>query len=333
MICGVFVPVLFVECLFELVRLGPRLVNGSIPLMTLLESFGYWAEVIIRCGVRAPGAGLMNGAIPGIYAGYFVHWHGLTAGLLVLVGLYVSFRAIGPAKIPAFVITLFVGLLMFQRYTISRAIATAIPFTILCIAAAVYAMVGYGSHFQRLKRTLAVIVLLVLAIPAAAQSWTLLGKRSQLADACAFIQARGGGSVVLPLDSGVYSKYQLYLEDDNTTVIRENFHWTGPPEQVLVDLRRQGARWMITDPQCWHYHDRSRPLSEEVFTWWQAMNEELSQRAKLVAEFPHIINGRWEFLTEGPGLWALPEMTLTGDGPVRIYDLQAKPSTMLAKHK
>jgi hypothetical protein len=90
-----------------------------------------------------------------------------------------------------------------------------------------------------------------------------------------------------------------------------------------------GVRWLITDPQYWHYRTDDQRRSW-VFEGWKAMCHQLEEHAVCVAQFDHISDYRWEFLAEGPGTHLLDDMTRDRAGPLRIYDLQTQTSVARA---
>lgn len=351
---GLMIPILMIEGIFQSARLAARVTDSFLPVITYFEAFIEWAGVIAFCGVRPAGVTLLNWTIPAVYTGYFTHWHGAVGSVTLMAGLcVVLLRGRGRARIPAIIVTGTVGLLMLQRYMIPRAAAMIVPFACLCIAVALRALAGSwprlvddsefsesgcppririepatpsgaANHVRRWCRPLAAwvlaSVLLVSLIPGLTQ---VVGPRSALAQACSFVTENGGGRVIVPVDSCNQSKYALYLDSANTDIVRRKLSLFGTPDEVLSLLRDEGARWMITDPQHYHYPDLQRTPGGVVYEWWRNMHDYLDGHAELVVEFDHQAGNRWEFLAEGTGLRFLPEMVRRNDGTLKIYDLQS----------
>ncbi len=318
-------PLLAIESLFQAARLAARLTDSHLPLYTFLESAVHLVREESKFGAArgaAEGFWHLNTLVLPAYAGYFAHWHGWVACGLGLSGLVVVLRSKATAKVVALMLLVPISVLMFQPYLAARAISATVPFFCVCVAVGVVGLVSLIS--RRMPRCGGAMILglaAVVAFPAIHQSIRLYGKRSQLADACAFVAANVNGPVVNPIETCPRSKFLLYLDDSGKTLVRANLHALGSPKEVIEHLKREGARWIVTDPQLWHYRDENYPAAYDVFRWWQALGKELQRTTALVAEFPHVQDFRWEFLAEGPGCAALAEMRQEDGGPLRIYDL------------
>ncbi len=321
---GVAVVAVAFEAVFQAARLAAKATDSFLPLKTFLEACWQWGQVILQCGVKTPGGGWINTQIPTVYAGYFVHWHGVAVGGLLLLGIIVGLRSRGAGKVIALFPIAVVVLLMVQRYTIARAAAAAVPFACLCLAVGLYFILRPCDRWRRLKPVLALVLVCAMGAYPFVESCRLVRAGSDIEAVCAFVRERGIKTLAVPMDTCNRSKYSLYLEDGGTTIMRHRYDRWGTPQQVLARFQAKGVRWLLTDAQCWHYRDLARRPRDEVFRWWQAMDDRLAKDAVLVAEFPHISDYRWEFLSEGPGVNLLPEMIERGDGPIRIYDLQSE---------
>jgi hypothetical protein len=255
------------------------------------------------------------------YVGYFVHWHGVTAALLTLTGLVVVLRKQGPARIPALVALTTFALLLTQPYTVARAMSTAIPTLCLCAAAGLFWIMRVCRRHRYLKTTAVTVLLMLFLAPALKGSVHLYRGRSSVADACAFVASHGPAAVAVPIDTYHRSKYWLYLEGTGIHVVSGNFHNLGSPEAVVARLRNEGVRRIIIDPQRWHFRDTPPGDRNRVFRWWEKMDDYLSREACVGAEFSHVVDYCWEFLSEGPGLTHLDEMIRRRAGKLRVYDL------------
>ena len=317
LVIGVAIPILAVDAVFRIAHLAAAITDAYLPGTAYLETCWRYLKLLDRASARGVG-GLWNPQVPGAYLAYFVHWHGLAATLMTAGGLLVIVRSKGAARWTAAFILVTLGILLFQRYTVARALSFVIPFLCLCLAVGVHALLGLWKPMARWVPAGALLLSMLVSAPAFAKSWSVHGKRSYLVDACNFVVSQGG-TVALPMDP---RKYTLYLDGHNTPVVRvEPEDWQRPVEVTLADLRRRGVRWMITDPQRWHCRSLSDPW-DVVFQWWKALEDRLPHNAALTAQFPHMSDYRWEFLAEGPGLLHLREMIESDGGPLRIYDLQ-----------
>lgn len=319
---GVAVPSICLEFLFQAAHAAARLSDSFLPLDTYFEAWWKWIGAVLTANAVPANAGSFAHNSRA-YFGYFVHWHGIVAAVLAIVGVVVVLRRKGIGRLPALVVLLTMALLLSQPYTVARAMSTAIPSLCLCAAVAAFRL----PELCRLRgRTRAIVVgalLLLLSVPAVKRSSEVNARRSNVADACAFVATQGGEGVAVPVDTYYKSKYWLYLEDADVSVVNGKFHRLGSPEAVVDLLRREGVRWFITDPQEWHYRDTPPGARNRVFRWWEALGDYLDRKAYLAAEFTHIDGSCWEFLAEGPGIVHVDEMIRRHAGRIRIYDLDA----------
>ena len=314
---GAAAPILAIDAVFRTAYLAAAITDSYLPGTAYLETCWRYLKFLRHVSPRGAG-GLWNPQVLSAYVAYFVHWHGVLAALVTAFGLFSIMRWRGKAKWVSVFVLVTVGILLFQRYVVARAISPVVPFLCLCLAVGVHELAGLWKPMAWRSPATALLLCLLLCAPALARSWSLSEKRSHLVDACDFVVDQGG-AVALPMDP---RKYTLYFEDHGTAVVRaEPETWSSPVEATVADLRRQGIRWMITDPQRWHYRSPGDPW-DVMFHWWHAMEDHLRHNAALAAEFPHLADYRWEFMVEAPGLTALREMIESGGGPIRIYDLQ-----------
>jgi hypothetical protein len=221
------------------------------------------------------------------------------------------------------------SVLLFQRTTFARAMAAAVPFACVCVAAGIFSVATWLRRIRGrsvVSATAFALLLLSAVSPSFLNAHGLRGKRSQVADACTVIANYRHGSVVVPPHRSIW---WLYLERSGLHVIggrQSRVLGYEDHEATLARLRRDGVRWVVTDSQ-WMFsgspHDRWR----RWFEWsleWDAL---LRREAALTAEFPHLTDYRWEFLAEGPGVAEVAAMSQAGSGPLRIYDIQASPGS------
>jgi hypothetical protein len=321
---GVALPAILFELLFRTARGAAWLSDSYLPVGTYFAAGTKWASKILVSGAADVTGGPLSPVLNAqAYFGYFVHWHGVAAALLTLVGLLVTVRKSGLGRIPALLALVTLTLVMIQPYSVARAMSTAIPALCLCAAVGAFWITDLGRLRHRWKAAVVSALVLLFVASALTRSRALYARHSSIANACAFVAARGPATVAIPLDTYHRSKYWLYLEGTDVNVVNGMFHNLGSPEAVIARLRSDGVRWIIMDPQRWHYRD-TRPGSKNlVFRWWEAMDDYLSREAALAAEFPHIVDACWEFLAEGPGLAHLDEMIRRRAGRLGIYDLTA----------
>ena len=327
---GWLMPILATEVAFQGVRLAARITDSYLPLASFMQAAWYWVAMIRSCVVQAPDAGLVAWRVPVAYAAFFVHWQASIVSALVLAGLVLSWRWRGTARFPATVVVSTVMLLSLQRFTIARAAATTVPFACLCAGlAACTVMTSVGRRSGRLGVSVGVVLTLAIVTVGLVGSSGLMGARSDIERACLFLN-EAGGALAVPPDSGTKSKYAHYLDPATTTVLHYKLHGMGTPGDVIAELKRDGVRWVVADPQHWHFRDPETHPEDIVFRWWRSFYERVEEEAVLTAVFPHIGDHRWEFLAEGPGLRFLAEMTEEQEGSLRIYDLQARREVVAA---
>lgn len=323
---GATAPVLALELVFRAARLAARVTDSWLPVPTFLEGAWQWWAMIRHYGVAVPG-GLVNWAVPVVYAGYFAHWHGGAAVVLAVLGLVIVMRVRGDARAASAIVWALLGVLLLQSTTFARAMAAAVPFICLCLAVAIGELARIAGAIARRDTVAAVVFAMLLAIvagPSFANAYDLSGKRSHLADACRVIAARAEGTVVVPPHRCLW---WLYLEKSGVPVVGgRHARWLGydSPEATLAALRRAGVRWVVTDSQ-WLFCGSRRERWRRWFEWSVAWDQLLRARATLVAEFPHLSDYRWEYLAEGPGVAEVPAMARAGSGPLRIYDISVAP--------
>lgn len=322
---GFAVPIVAIETCFWTARLAVYLADAYLPLPTMLEIA--WFNVNQELRLSRPAlAGPVNLGAPAAYARFFLHWHGIAAATLGIIGLVALLRFKTTAKAAAILVVAPIIILTGQHFVMARAPSSAVPLMCLCVAVGIGNLVKIIGLSGPSKAVVAVCLVAVTMITAVPQAWAVHGKRSHLEQACAFVQRREG-AILVPFDTCHRSKYLLYLNAINSRVVRRNVHRLGSPGEVLGALRREGVRWVMTDPQVWHLRDPYLPKALEVFWWWHGFNRELARSAVLAAEFPHLSNYRWEFLAEGSGVDLLPDMVQKNGGPLRIYDIASGQAT------
>lgn len=309
---GAIVPFLAIELFFQSARFLAWATDSYLPLLTYSEAAWRWGRVVADDpNVNEPG--LIHPQVLAAFVQYYRHWHGTVATVLAGFGLALLLRRRwGLSAVSGFCLVL-CGTLLLQGVAVVRAISFALP--VLCLATAVAAAAMLGA-LDRVHRRAGIIggfaLALVLLIPSLSRLVELIPKRSMIAEACAPLSVVGGKAAVH--HSGIY---EAYTADRNIEFIDgQSFHRLGSPRDLLADLRAQGVRWVVTDPQIWHY----RPW-DHIFSWWAEFRALLDDEALPVAEFPHCRDYRWEFLAEGPGLKYLDEMTALNEGGIRIYEL------------
>jgi hypothetical protein len=318
LLAGFALPLMVLEGLLGSAQMLAARWNAYWPVPTFWNAIWDYAGILLeRIGLGE--ATLGNPSVVAAYAEYVIHWHGLLFALFLALGLVVLVRAPGRAKYPAILIVLTVLLLTSQRYVVARALSPLLPFLCLAAALGIRSIVGRVLAGTRQAEPCVAAAALVLALPGLARSLEVTNKRSQVADACAFLIEQGDGAAVVPMNA---RKYEIYLEHSHVKLQSLGFDRVAdPPEAVLAELRRNGVRWMVTDPQHWHCL-RPSPPDHGVFDWWERMEITLNRSARLAAEFPHLRDFRWEFLAEGWGLSGLKAMTDRGAGAIRVYDLR-----------
>ncbi len=313
---GVAVPLLTIEAVFRAARLAAAISDSGLPLATYWEGGWHWVKLQFFWNSAAASGSILTHRLLTLPT-YFIHWHGVAAAGLGSIGLFIALRTKGAAKLPAvFVIVSFL-IVVLQSYTVARTLSVVVPFMCLCLAVGLQRFINAAKAWRRIQPVWAVVLTALVIAPALLNSARLYGKRSNLADACAFVADRGGRVAVFD-----EWKYPLYLQPSDT-VNRLALRDVVGADEVLDHLRGIGVRWMIADPQYWHYRGDNFPWNR-VFERWKTIYGCLDRNAVCVAEFDHMADYRWEFLAEGPGVQYLEEMTRAGAGRLRVYDLSAQ---------
>jgi len=320
---GLAIPAMTIQGLFLTARAAAGASDSYLPLVTYFEALMGWlrfgAEYYQIDAARTAGTFGVSGVT---YLAYLMERHGPVAFGLTAVGLIAGLLKPGLARVPALLVFVTFALLWNQPSVIARTLSTALPGICLCAA------IGLAAVGTRLRRraclrgvVLTALALLVVA-PGAQASLRLCRERSSIADACRFLASQGPAVAAVPIDTYHRSKYWLYLEGSGVTVRNENFHREGTPAEVVRRLRSEGVRWLIMDPQRWHFREFPEGPRNRLFEWWERMDEYLVGQAYIAAEFPHISGFCREFLAEGPGPAFVDEMIAAQAGRLRIYDLR-----------
>lgn len=333
-IAGMAIPALAFEAMFRCAQFVALLADAWFPVPSFLEGAWMWTHAIESFGLSDDGGRMLDIHVKTIvaFADYFLHWHGAAACAAVLLGAAVVLHAKRDAKLVACMVIATFCLLLCQPILVARALATALPFLALCMGVAV---AWVGAKTARRLSTPAPLPTLVLAVLVALPSLPglrhLYTRRSQLTDLCSWLAAHEEGTVVVAEDP---LKYQLYLEGSPIEVISgRRWRSSGTPEEALAKLREENVRWVIVDPQRWHYRDPHSARRTAVFHWWQSFEEVLAKEGPPIATFEHLRNSRWEFLAEGPGLDYLEEMTKRNDGAFKVFELRSRtPSIQVSAH-
>lgn len=341
-------PSLAIEAVFRAARYGAEALGFHLPLATFLEGWAYWARLSYEVDAGMVRTHL-NLAAAWAFVEYQAHWHGPLAVAAVGAGAMMTLRRGGPsgaARLPAVVIFATLSLMLFQNHTVARAYAVLLPFAALCVGAAAQEAARRLTRVPGRATAWAAVLTCAVSVPAVRATAELVGQRSDIPLACAFLAGRSEPAVVPTLD-----KYALYLEAGGPAVMGADLFYRTyrgvDPGETLADLRRQGVRWLVTDPQYFHYR-----ADDPIHRWWAAMiahlgtyreaalrqtgqrpvlqhtgqrpvPQQTGQRTvpHLALELPHLRGFRWEFQAEGPGLHRLAAMTDAGAGEIRIYDL------------
>ncbi len=326
MLCvGLMTPALVLETGFCTARLAAHIADGFWPVPTFLEGAWAWYGLVIRGRTAVEGSIPLDFSVLSAYGSYFIHWQGAAATFAVLVGVVMSLRSPGWGKWPAVVILSTMGILLFQRYVVARTLSGAIPFACICMAIAVIRCVGVLKE-KRVRITAGLVLTLLLLTPPTRQCLAVAPKRSQIEDASATIKTSGPGAVALSLAGG---QFRLYLDKSRCIDADRYRRLQTTPKEAIEDMRRLGTRWVIVDPQLWHYVDFQ---GDGVFKWWKSFEESLTQSATLAAEFPHINDACWEFLIEDSGDDYVALMSHENGGRLRIFDLNAYDAPVGAVH-
>jgi hypothetical protein len=319
MVVGFVLPIAAIEVLFRALRMMTQAGGIPLPLATFIEAGVYWAGVVREVTAYLGTSGFPQPAVPPLLlAGHFLHWHGLAAGVLTLVGLVVTLRAHGTARVPAIIVLGVLLLYAFQPYALARMNAPLLPFLSLCLAVGIGCTVRALKAQRALVPVAAVLLVALLVPPTVSRSLELYGKPDHLENACLFLARQDPNLVAVPRGA---TRYELYLEGataklielDGARAVRSHT----PPAQVIEELCAQGVRWVVTDPYCWY-----RPVGNAVLDWWLAFDQELRRTTPPAATFTHLADRRWAFLAEIGLLDSLPEMNRTNAGAIHIYDLQ-----------
>ncbi|MFQ5415151.1 MAG: ArnT family glycosyltransferase, partial [Phycisphaerae bacterium] len=292
--CGVAAPAVMIELVFLVARLVAWLSDSFLPLETYFQATWTWLSMVLSTSAidtaRHPVSPIENTAT---YVGYFVHWHGAAGAVLTLLGVGVAVRARGIGRVPALVVLVTVSLVVLQPDTVARALAVAVPSLCVCAAVGAAWIVRSCGLGHRGKAVVAGAVALVFVAPSLTRAHELTRHRSSIADACAFAAARGPAVIAEPLATYHRSKYWLYLEGSGVDIVSGRFDRWGTPETVVSRLRSAGVRWVICDPQRWHYRDTPPGARNRLFRWCEGMEGYLERNASLAAEFPHLLDDCW----------------------------------------
>jgi hypothetical protein len=315
---GAAIPILAVESIFQAARAAAALAGGGFSLTTYLPAWWAWVMADYAAGAGPAPNALWTLQVPAAYAAFFVHWHGLAAGVLALLGVVLVLRPKGPAKAPGLIVLGTLTVLLLQKHVVARALSTATPFLCLCVAVGWTQCAARPASRRALRVVWATALGLLVVVPAAAGAWRVSGQRSQLGEVCSFLAERQADVVAVPAD---VRKYRLYLDDYGIRTLGIRCRLTQPPDVLLAQLRSAGVRWVVTDPQYWHYITDEQSAGGHVAQRWQALGHELERNGTLAVEFPHLNTARWEFLAEANGTTCVAQMTAQGGGPLRVYDL------------
>ncbi len=317
---GAALPALFIEGLFQMAGLAARIVGGELPFPTFLGGAIEWGRLVHTIGLTTVGSTWFDVGVLNLLGACFARYQGVAAVGLSLVGVIVAWRRRGPARFLLVGPGVLLALLLFQRYELLRLFAPTIPMFCLAVAVGFFAVAErlYRMHIPRAAGLF--IVGAFVVVPAAMKAIEVKRQHSDVAAACAFL-AEHAGLVVLPADTNVRSKYQLYLPTDPERTMHARLYQLGSPQDVLASLRSGGEVWVVTDPQVWHIRDLKRYADDAIFRWWTEFEVLLKRDGELAAEFPHMTDSRWMFLAEGPGVAMLDEMRARRAGAIRIYHL------------
>lgn len=317
----VLVPASAIELVFRFGQVAAWACEAQFPLRTYFESAYGYALAERAAGVNAGGGsfwGINLAALQG-FVMYLNHLQGIPACALCGVGVIaLGFRR-GVKALPAVVVVVTLALLACQPFVVARGFSLALPFFAICTAVGLARV----STWMARRRTVALAVvsaaLVALVVVPVLESTSAIRRRgSQLDDACAFLSSAGGGRAVVAEDT---TKYDMLKGGTVELVVGRHYRASGSPGEMLRKMREDGIRWVIADPQRWHFRDARFARRDGVFFWWQEMEELLRVQAKLVFETRCTEGDMWEFLAEGPGLAYLEEMSRRGDGVIRIYEL------------
>jgi Dolichyl-phosphate-mannose-protein mannosyltransferase len=317
----IFVPALLIELVFRAGQLGAWAFDAKFPFATYFESVFDWVGMERALGANVGGAhfwGIREASVRG-YAEYLVHLQGIPACVLGVFGVVLLLRRRSVAMLPAVISIVTVLLLMSQPHIVARGLSLAIPYFAICTAVGIVLVSSWiARRRSAVVAVLSVAIVGLMALPSMGRVGEIYGRRSDFGDACAFLSLSGGGRVVVAEDT---LKYDVFSGSDVELVYGRRYRASGSPVEMLQKMREDGVRWVIADPQRWHFRDAKFAARNRIFFWWQELEELLRVRATLVFETKHLTGSRWEFLAEGPGLAYLEEMSRRGDGAIRIYRL------------
>jgi hypothetical protein len=223
------------------------------------------------------------------------------------------------AALPAIVVVVTLCLLACQPYVVARGFSLALPFFAICTAVGIASVSTWITRWRVTSLALVSAVLIALVeLPLLDGTVAIHDRGSKLGDACAFLSSGGVGRAVVAEDT---QKYELLCGGDVELVAGRTYRASGRPGEMLRRMREDRIRWVIADPQRWHFRDSKSAERDGVFFWWQELEDLLRQRASLVFEVQHCASESWEFLAEGPGLAYLEEMSRRAEGAIRIYEL------------
>jgi 4-amino-4-deoxy-L-arabinose transferase-like glycosyltransferase len=90
---GFMLPLLMMEGLLRSLRWGAGTVGVHLPLATLFEAYLFYAGVIRSVTAHLQASGFPQPDVPPLaLCRFYVHWHGIAAGLLTLFGLVILLR-------------------------------------------------------------------------------------------------------------------------------------------------------------------------------------------------------------------------------------------------
>jgi hypothetical protein len=260
-----------------------------------------------------------------------VHRQGWLWTALGLSGLILIWRCGSIGRLVTLLVLATATILSAQPFVVARSISTMIPFLCLGAAAMLAWLVRRGPRLRSANGASFpawgtwLVVAGIVIFPCLPELQRVRARRSHLAAAVHWLEERGGVAVVAEDPA----KYRLHVDSAATEVRFKHgrcYRKAGTPVEAIQAMRGDGVRWVLCDPQRWHYRAQHHPAREGVFHWWRDFEDALSQEAALQAVFPHLSDARWDFLAEGPGLGHLAEMTRRNDGPIRVYDLSAMPA-------
>lgn len=319
--CMVLVPAVSIELVFRVGQLLAWMCGGDLPLRTYFESAYDHAVLEHAVGASAGGGSFwgLNLVALKAFGVYLNHLQGFPACALCFLGMIAFIVRRGIGILPVAVIFVTIALLVSQPYVVARGFSFAVPFFAVCTAGGIVLLSTWAARRRTTALAAVSLSLVALAlIPTLKSTATIFGRSSQLGDACAFLSASDAGQAVAAEDP---LKYEAFNKGPVRLVEGRRYRASGTPLEMLEKMRLDGVRWVIADPQRWHYRDAKFAARDGVFHWWQEMEEVLRERATLVFEAAHVAGDPWEFLAEGPGLIYLDEMSRRGDGAIRIYEL------------